>query len=264
VCFCDSLIRGATLSSIDVSNEQDFQLAIPRFTRGMKYLSITVAVLWLVQALTYHLKPGSGSLGLFHWIALIPWRVIENYELWRLVTYPFVEEPNSVGFLGMILSFWWIGSPLERSQGMKSVVLLSLLAAVFCGAVAVLLGRLSVTLTNQPMIGFGAVTASYVTAWGMQYAEQPMSFFGAGSMKGKHLTLIIVGISIFMALVSRSLGAIASLGGLAVGAAWTYIRRKDTLIIKRDARGKPKFDVISGGKDNAKQVKNAGKDTWLN
>lgn len=243
-------------------DDQSIVLVLPRFGRWTKLLSIVVGAIWVAQIVLFHAWPSGGRLGPAHWLALIPSRVIPGLELWRVLTYPWIEDPLHFGAVWTILAFWLFGAPIERQHGPRRIAEL-LFAGTLGGAVLVLaLSRLSTELYQDPAVGMAPVTSAMLAAWGFLYSEQPVSFFGLGRMKGRHLAVGLGALTVLMALLSRSTGGIASVGGLLAGAGWTWLRTR-----RPNARGKKprrptdsgRFRVVQGGRSST-----PGDKRWLN
>jgi membrane associated rhomboid family serine protease len=239
-----------------VPDDQPIVIVLPRFTRWMKIFSIYVAAAWVAEVLFAMLVRGADDAGPLHWLALIAERVFQRFELWRVATYPLVQPAESISsVIWAVLAFWWLGSPVEQSGGAKRVFQLAL-SGTLVGAIAVLIGaRLSPVVMVDRATGTVPISSAFLAAWGFLFANQTVSFFGLGRMKGKHLAIGLSVISVLMAMFRLSADGLASIGGLAGGAGWMW------LATRRPGRGRKagrrtsgvsgsRFRVVQGGRDD--------------
>jgi membrane associated rhomboid family serine protease len=119
-------------------------------------IAINVAV-FIMQLLTLD-SPGSGLTG---WLFLAPDRVIEHWELWRLVTYAFChstggpsgqEGPGLMHLVGNMYFLWIMGNQVEPIYGQREFLRFYLTAALISG-----LGFLGFQLVSgSPAASLGA------------------------------------------------------------------------------------------------------------
>lgn len=237
-------------------------ISVPRFTRGMKYLSIFAVVTWLLVAIYARVPHAGGVVGPLHWLVLLGARVVPHFELWRMFTYVLVPDPTGFGPLWAVLSFWWFGSPIEQRAGMATIVPIAL-AGTVGGAVLALIGsRLSLEMNAEPVVGLAPIANAFLVGWGFLNAAQKVSFFGLGpELSGKQFALVFGGVSLVVAVFTRSASALASVGGY-VGAfvyMWMVTRgpgskrpRGPAAPRKRRSSGE-RFMVVKGGRDDRHQ-----------
>lgn len=206
-------------------DDQQLIIALPRFSPWMKRLSILVGALWAVQLVAGFVVGDETVLRITGLLALIGGRVLSRYELWRLVTYAFVDEPHSLGVVWTVVGLWWLGSPVERTHGARRVLELLGVGVLGGAAVALLLSRVHIEFANDPVVGSAAAISALLVGWGFLYADEPLSFFGARPVKGKYLTMALAGVTVLGAVFRPTLSNLASIGGLLFGAAWMYLTR---------------------------------------
>jgi membrane associated rhomboid family serine protease len=249
-----------------VADEQPIVVVLPRFTRWMKVLSLYVAGVWLAE-IVLGFVIGDYALLPLAYLALIPARVFAHLEVWRIPGYALIEDPKASGAIWTVLSFWWFGSQIERETSAARVFQL-LAAGTLGGAVVALLAALVAPASaTGAAVGLGPGASALFSAWGYLYAEQPVSFFGMGRMKGKHLALGLGALTLLLALLNRSTDGFASVGGLLAGPAvmWTGRRRGGGGRPRKTGgpgwvhshRTGSRFKVVIGGRtDNDKKLWN--------
>jgi hypothetical protein len=237
--------------------QQPLVVVLPRFSRWMKILSIYVAAAWVGQKLLEIVVPETRGLGALSWLVLIATRVVPGWELWRVITYPLVQDTRTIqSVLWTVLAFWWLGSPVEQAGGARRVLELAI-AGTLGGALAVMIGsRVTPELLTDLAMGMAPVSSALLAGWGFQFADQTVSFFGFGRMKGKHLALGLGAISVLMGVYSRDADGLASAGGLLVGAAWMWFTTRGRGGRRPGKRtsgvGASRFRVVPGGRDDRK------------
>jgi membrane associated rhomboid family serine protease len=240
-----------------VSEEQPIVLVLPRFTPWMKRLAIFVSATWLVEVLLVQLAPAVAR-AIVLWLSLQGYRVIPGLQLWRLASYPFIEDPTRFGVIWTVITLWLIGAPIERAQGPRRIAELFVAGSLGGGLGALAASRLSINLALEPVMGMDGFSNALLAAMGFLFAEQQVTFFGLGPMRGKHLVLALAALSVLMALISRSAMGAASVGGLIAGAAWMWwvSRKRPTRGAERPARSRrssgARFRVVRGGRDDDK------------
>lgn len=245
------------VTALFVRDERPIVLVLPRFSPWMKRLSIAVVAIWLLEILLGYTAPGAAQWLLNH-LMLVGSRIVPRLELWRVASYPWLEDPGSFGAFWTVLSLWLLGSPVERLQGTRRVAELFAVGTIGGAIAAVAAGRLSIELYNEPVVGMAGFTSALLSALGFLYANEMVSFFGLGPMRGKHLILGLAAIDVLLALSSRSATGAASIGGLLFGAAWMWWN------LRRDASGGrgvgsgrsrsssgARFRVVQGGKNES-------------
>ncbi len=234
-------------------------IAVPRFSRGMKYLSIFAVVTWLLVGIYARVPHEGGIVGPLHWLVLIGARVVPHFELWRMFTYVIVPDPTGLGPLWAVLSFWWFGSPIEQRAGMRRVVPLALAGTVGGAVIALIGSRMSIEMNSEPVVGLSPVANAFLVGWGFMNATDKVSFFGLGpKFTGKQFALAFGIVSLVGAVLMRSASTLASVGGYA-GAfvyMWIVMRGSGPKAPggkrKRRSSGE-RFRVVQGGSNDKHQ-----------
>ena len=93
---------------------------------------INVIVFLLQQMTTTSAGGGYSYSSLTYAMALIPYSVVSNYEIWRIFTYMFLHG----GFWHLLLNMWGVylfGSMLEQYMGSRKFLLLYFVSGLFAG-----------------------------------------------------------------------------------------------------------------------------------
>jgi len=202
-----------------VRDEQPLVISLPRFARTMKGLSVGLAAVWALEVLmasSPRFAPDGDTLGFFHYLALIPARVVFQHQLWRLVSYPFLHSTDSISsLLGTVLSLWLFGSPLERLWGPRRLLTLMGLAAFFGGLFVVAAGQLSLVIMNGRTLGMLAPSSALVMAWSVLNLRESLSFFGLFNLTGRQfawITVLLAGLGLALTPTGGDVASIVGLG----------------------------------------------------
>jgi membrane associated rhomboid family serine protease len=125
-----------------------------------KWLIGVNAAVFILQMFTVTDGPFGRSAGpLTDALLLDPDKVVHG-QVWRLVTYAFLHDPNSVmHILFNMLFLWWFGADLEDLYRPREFLAFYLTAAAVGGAIHVALFKLSLVSTPGVLGASGAVTA---------------------------------------------------------------------------------------------------------
>lgn len=217
------------------------RLQLPRLTGVVRTLLI---VLFGAYVLELVLK--------WQGISLAPLLALQpgGFAIWQVATYPVVQgQSQPLWLLLGLLFLWWVLSPFEVSFGGRRTM--QLCAACTLG------GGLAVDLVGFVVPGMPILAGTYplwfgaIVATTYLYRDRHMSLFGAISMTGQQLLLLLVGLSFLNLLYDGNLSQfVGVLGGMAGGVAFIrYMRRprsRKRPPPKRKKRGDG-FRVIKGG-----------------
>lgn len=91
-----------------------------------RLIAINIAV-YMLQLVTFNPRGGDVTA----WLNLDLGSIFQKFQLWRLVTWAFCHDPNSLlHILFNMLGLWWFGKPLEGIYGGRAFARLYLGAAV--------------------------------------------------------------------------------------------------------------------------------------
>jgi len=193
------------------------QFRLPRLTPIVKWLLIINVAVFL---LTFMIKPLE-RLAL-NWFSVYPVNVGTSLQLWRLITYQFLHDPNGFRhiFWNMLILFFF-GPMLERLWGSKKFLTFFLT----CGAMGgvfypflVLVGWLPV----RPLIGASGAILGMLAAGTILFPKMRVWVFGIFPVPMVFLAIVFALISIMALLRPDKLvnagGQAAHLAGMVTGA----------------------------------------------
>jgi membrane associated rhomboid family serine protease len=224
---------------------------------------LTPVVTWLIGIniatfLVFSLSGEAARNALIRWLLLTPGALAAG-QVWKLVTTIFFNTDGLAFFLD-VLVLWLFVPTLEAAWGRRRFLMFFGLTSLIGNVVAALLGLL--IGMNAPIVGMGPFIYGAIAAFGVEWAEQPVQFFGVVPMKGKTMA---IGVSVVMLL------AVALNGDWLAGAA--YVAAIATALVFagsprvwllrfRRARQKwrmRKYTVLHGGRG-----RDGDKPRWLN
>lgn len=165
------------------------------------------------------LDPGFASLAV-----LAPVAVVRG-ELWRLVTWPFVNDLLGLLFGGyMLYSF---GRQLAWTWGERRLVV-RFLGITVGAAVAATLLALVWAPASRPHAGMWPVVMALLFAWALQNPERQLSFFGVLPFSARTFAQLIVVGTLLYAIASGGVGGIGAFAPhlFALGIAWVLAGRR--------------------------------------
>lgn len=192
---------------------------------------------------------------------LSPQLVWERFEVWRVVSYLFIHDPNGfTHILFNMLAVWMFGVELERRWGTTGFVRYYLITGVGSGIATVLIALLpfEATASIYPAITVGASGAVYglLLAWALLFPHRQILFMFIFPLPAR-VAAALMGIMAFLAASSGRTGGVAEathLSGLLIG--WIYLSGPKNLRLEmqyrmtkwRMKRMRKKFNIHTGGK----------------
>lgn len=181
----------------------------------------TIRTLILINVAVFLVDFVTGGRILFPLLALNPWSVTHDFEIWRVFTYMFVHDFRGIiHILFNMLMLWMFGVPVAREMGEKGFLRLYLLAGVFAGLCSLVFYGAS----GNPATVVGASGAVYalLVAFARFYPDQQLLMFFLFPVPVKYAVLIMAGISVLLINSGDGIAHIAHLGGAVF--AWLYLR----------------------------------------
>jgi membrane associated rhomboid family serine protease len=223
---------------------------------------LTPVVTWLIaiNVATFLLFTFSGQgaqHGLARWLVLTPRSLLEGH-VWKLLTTAFMPL-DGVAFLFDLLALWMFVPVLESAWGRKRFITFAAVTTLVGNLVAALVGLLlggGAALT--PIAGLSSFIFAAIVGYGVDFAEQNVSFFGVIPMKGKTLAIGMAVVVLIAAILNGTWVAGAGYAAAMVTAFfWTSgrITPRLWLLRWRRARLKRRYTVLDGGSSQKK---------WLN
>ena len=155
------------------------------------------------------------------WTVMLPGPTLRGFQLWRLVTAPFVNATLAT-LIFAALGFWWLGSFLERAIGTRRMIALFIVSAAVGNLAAAVVslawwqGRGGMA---GPECGLFAISAS----WWFAYGSARAHLFGRIPVRIDVVSWIFCGIALAMAMVHRDWMTVAG-DVTAATAAWLVVR----------------------------------------
>lgn len=180
--------------------------SIPKITKHLLIINIGLYIFTVIT-------------GLFNktviFFGLIPSAILEQFQVWRLVTYLFIHRGAWHLLLNMF-ALWMFGPEIERHMNSKKFLFYYLLTGVAGGLAALAFGHLA--------IGASASIFGLLVAFGIMFPDAVISLiFPPVAMRAKQF-VIIFGIFQFIMMVGPDSGVAweAHLGGMLSG--YIYFR----------------------------------------
>ena len=141
-------------------------------------------------------------------------------QLWQPVTYMFLHDPYGIGhILWNMLILWMFGSPLEGFWGPKGFLKFYFICGIGAGAMILLTGLFVPSQQEIPTLGASGALFGMMVAFGFLYPNSLIYLFGVFPIKGKHLVMLFVGLSVVQALTlgGTNVSLSAHFGGMLFG-----------------------------------------------
>jgi membrane associated rhomboid family serine protease len=220
-------------------SEPGFHLAAPT-TATMQILLFTVAM-YLVQKIPSMERPFTEFFALdSHWF-LRPW------QLYHLLTYGFLHDPNDIAHILMnMLVFWMFGRELEQRYGRTEFVVFYLVGIVFAGLVWSLIDAGSGR--SSALIGASGGISALFALYAFNYPHRQVLFMFFIPMPMWLAAAILIFFDVRHATGMSDVAGTAHLAGAAFGALyyhfhWNLSSRLTGLRSLTSLRRRPKLRV---------------------
>jgi membrane associated rhomboid family serine protease len=210
-------------------------------------LSVIVVLSLLVAFSDRHLS------SLFHAASLIPGDVWRG-QVWRLITWTFVE-PGPLGLILGCLSIFWFAPDLAGEWGSRRFL------AVFGGVVlAAAIGTCLVALVDRPVLthaylGIWPLVTALVVAWGLWFPDRVVRLFFVLLIRGWWLAWLTVAITVVYAVYVGWDSLLPELLAEASILAWAFRRT----IFARWSKARRSMKARRREADRIKSVRKRGK-----
>jgi membrane associated rhomboid family serine protease len=131
-------------------------------------LAVTIVLSLLVAV-------ASQQLPVFELFALRP-ALVWKGQVWRLVTWPFVE-PDPIGLIFGCLSIYWFGAPLAAAWGSRRFLTVYAGVAAFAALGTCLVALVDASVAGGAFLGGWAMRTALVVAWGLWFPHQIIRVF---------------------------------------------------------------------------------------
>lgn len=246
-----------------MSRQVQFQVA--PLTPVIKWILIVTVAIWFVGQVLLERFMG---VNLTTYFALVPERVVEGFEVWRLFTYIFfhtADQPAAVThILFNMLMLWFFGARLEQRWGSRYFAFFYLgsgvgAATIYCfGLIIHSLVTGMVTAKMVPVIGASGSVFGLLIAYGLIFKDEVIYFMGLFPMRAITFAAL-AGIIDFASMITSSVKGggvayLAHLGGLASGFILLKVR-KYWVVYKEKEKARKKFKNLRLVVDNEKKPK---------
>ena len=157
---------------------------------------------------------------LLPWMALTPYQITQDFQVWRLFTYMFVHDttPPFLHILFNMLMLWMFGTAVVQEMGERRFWILYLLAGLFAGGCSLLF----YAATGNPTVVIGSSGAIFalMTAYALFFPNQPFLMFFLFPVPAKYAVLIIGGIELLLITSGDRIAHAAHLGGALFALGW--------------------------------------------
>src|SRR4051812_5163502 len=227
-----------------------FSPVTERLSPAITALVVTLAVIWGVYVTAPVIRPFVDN----H-LALTPTSVAAG-EVWQLVTALFVHrEAAPVSLFFDLLGLWFVGATVERDFGRRKFLLFLLVPAIVANAI---ITALALAVGASPLVsGTGPAIMALFVVFGRKYDRTPMRVYGALVLEARMLVLLLIGLSVFFALMG---GAWVQLAGELCGLGLAYVmcggRGKGVVALvqrMRNGRARRRLQVVEGGRKTTKE-----------
>jgi len=193
----------------------------PKISPCVKGLIIANVAVFIAQVL-----PGVGDL-VTAYGGMQPVYAFLHFELWRLVSYMFLHDPNSMfHIIFNMLVLWWFGPELEDIWGGRKFLIFYFV----CGIGAGLFSAFNLFINPYALvIGASGAVLGLLTAYALYYPDRQVLLFFVLPMKMRTLIIGYAAISVFMSFSGGAGGGgggkvshITHLGGIVV--AFIYMK----------------------------------------
>ena len=247
-----------------MNRQVQFQMA--PMTPVVKWLLIiTVGIWFFLQVLLERFF----NVPLTAALSLVPERVVENFEIWRLFTYIFLhisDQPAAVThILFNMLMLWFFGGRLEERWGPKFFGFFYVMSGIGAALVysfgivlhAAYTGVQSAKMV--PVIGASGSVFGLLIAYGLIFRNEIIYFMGVFPMRALTFA-ILAGLIDFASIITSSVRGggvayLAHLGGLASGFLLLRLRRF-WVAYSQNEKAKKKYRNLRLVVDNEKKDKN--------
>lgn len=200
----------------------------PRLTPAIKTLVIANAAVFLAQALVDLADPAA-TMGLLHWLGLVPRGVTHGVRLWQPFTYLFLHGDLWHILINMLV-LWMFGSDLERAWGSRRFYQYYFLTGIGAGLLNVLVKTISdphgTGSALIPTIGASGAIYGVLLAAAVVFPDRQVWIIPFPVMLPMRIYVLVMGAIAFFGSLRASGDAISHithLGGMLVG--YLYLRR---------------------------------------
>jgi membrane associated rhomboid family serine protease len=219
---------------------------------------LTPVVTWLIgiNVATFLLYAFSSSTvreSIASWLLLTPGALARGH-LWKLVTTSFFT-PDGLAFFIDLLVLWMFVPTLEAAWGPRRFLTFFGLTVVVGNLAAALFGLL-LGHAGTPITGMAPFVYAAIVAFGVQWGDQPVQFFGIIPMKARTLAIGIAVVMLLAVLLNGEwVNGVGWIAAMVAAVCFAGSPRLWLLRLRR-SRMKKRYTVLRGG--------SGGPPRWMN
>jgi membrane associated rhomboid family serine protease len=200
-------------------------------------------------------------------VALSPEGVLHG-ELWRLVSWPFVQrDPLTLLFGGFML--YWLGQQLAYAWSERRFLSRFFGYAAFATVATTIVAWIWPPLRDLTHLGMWPVVNAFIVSWAMLYPDRQVNIWGVLPITGRTAAWLVLGGTILYGIAGGGLVGIAAFTPhlFAIAAAWVLATGVGVRRPWRDARAWLAEQSARRRARHLKVVKRNGEEDrprWLN
>ena len=152
---------------------------------------------WIAVTLAASIVAAVDGGWLAHWAALAPARIWQG-EVWRLVTWPFVET-SPLGLVLTCVAIYKLGGDLADRWGDRRLLRFARHVVLSAAVVTAIAGAIP-GLGYVNRLGGWAICDALVIAWARQFPARTLTVYGMLTVGGRELVSITVAVAIVFAI----------------------------------------------------------------
>jgi membrane associated rhomboid family serine protease len=196
------------------------QMGLPGMSPAVKWLLIINVAVFLVVIIIRPLRDL-----IYNWFQMDPTTLLRKLQLWRLVTYQFLHDPNSITHIAFnMIGLYFLGPALERYWGSRKFLIFYLSCGAAGGAFYLLLVAVGF-LQAVPMVGASGSILGILAACAILFPHIRLFIFPLFFPLSIRTAAIIFVVIYFFFVITRAANAggdAAHLAGMATGAIYVF------------------------------------------
>lgn len=186
---------------------------VPRAIKVLLFANIGVFLVDLLTQQQY----------LYNWLSLKPTLVIQEFQVWRLLTYLFVHDSNVFHILFNMLLLWMFGSSLVDHMGERKFIWFYLSTGFFSGICSLIF----YSATDIPVAVVGASGAIFglMVAFAVFWPTMIFNLFLIFPLQARYAVLILGAVELVSITYNGRTAHVAHLGGALF--AFAYLKLED-------------------------------------
>lgn len=196
----------------------------PPLTKVTRAIIITCVVLFFGEVL-FKVPLAKMGFDLPQIFGLVPFKVVEKFWVWQLVTYIFLHG-GPLHLLLNLLILWYFGSEIEMRMGERRFLIFFLICGIGAGLCNILVnyGFSDADRLSRPVIGASGAVYGVLAAYGLFFRDRYMLLMFIFPIKAMYFALVMFGLELAMGLNQQdNVAHFAHLGGLVVGGLYVYL-----------------------------------------